>query len=302
MDGEPGLFGSRISRHFGFQRSSTLNVRSEARISVALTHLHSDAPGSEPSPTPEPEAAFSIMVQLAPLPWHDMRLGPKPYFSGAVPAGAVCVVDLEDRPASRLSGLFDAVQFYVPRRTLDDLCVEDGVEHIGRLSRPRAEPDPTAFALTMLLLPHLHGTAPGSTLFVEHATTAFLAHAIRSYGGSQIRTPVSRGGLSAWQERRAKELLRASITQGVSIVELARECRLSPRHFANAFRQSVGQPPHRYLTALRIVEAKRLLLTSDLSLAEIATACGFGSQSHLSRAFVAGVGCSPGAWRRSCKG
>jgi AraC family transcriptional regulator len=39
----------------------------------------------------------------------------------------------------------------------------------------------------------------------------------------------------------------ASIDAEVTLAQLAQECRLSVSHFARAFRQSIGKPPHRWL-------------------------------------------------------
>jgi AraC-like DNA-binding protein len=73
---------------------------------------------------------------------------------------------------------------------------------------------------------------------------------------------------------------------------------LSAKHFARAFRQSTGVPPHRWLIEKRIERAKALLLGGGLSLAEIALACGFADQSHFTAAFRRGTGITPGAYRR----
>ena len=48
----------------------------------------------------------------------------------------------------------------------------------------------------------------------------------------------------------------------------------------------------------RMGRAKQLLPDPQLSLPDIALACGFGDQSHFSRMFSAAVGLSPGLWRR----
>lgn len=138
-------------------------------------------------------------------------------------------------------------------------------------------------------------------LFVQHLTTAFLAHAIQAYGGVTFGDCPVRGGLAAWQEKRVKDLMRASLAQPLAIADLASECRLTDRYFAAAFKMSFGVPPHRYLTRVRLNEAKRLLRASDMSLIEVAEHCGFGSQSHLTRAFTQSIGYSPGTWRRACK-
>ncbi len=85
----------------------------------------------------------------------------------------------------------------------------------------------------------------------------------------------------------------------LTIADIARECRLTPSYFAKAFRRTTGTSPHRYLTHIRVQEAKGLLLSSTLPLADIALICGFGDQSYFTRVFTRSVGASPGSWRRA---
>ncbi len=87
----------------------------------------------------------------------------------------------------------------------------------------------------------------------------------------------------------------------ISLVRLANECKLSLSHFARAFKQSAGQPTHRWLLQQRLDKAKELLLNSSLPLADIALACGFSEQSHFTRVFNKKVGTTPGAWRRALR-
>jgi len=109
---------------------------------------------------------------------------------------------------------------------------------------------------------------------------------------------IPRGGLAPWQARRAKELLNANLDGKLPLSQLAEKCGLSTRHFARAFRQSTGVPPHRWLLSRRVDRAKDLLRDPALSLAEVALACGFADQSHFTRMFTTLVGLSPGLWRR----
>jgi transcriptional regulator GlxA family with amidase domain len=51
----------------------------------------------------------------------------------------------------------------------------------------------------------------------------------------------------------------------------------------------------------RVKRAKELLRGTSTSIAEIALACGFSDQSHLTRVFSKTFGISPGAWRRQWK-
>ena len=93
-------------------------------------------------------------------------------------------------------------------------------------------------------------------------------------------------------------MLVSRLDEPISLAELARACKLSPSHFARAFRQTTGQPPHRWLMEQRIEKAKQLLVDSTLSLAQIAWTCGFADQSHFTRVFAQLVQSSPGQWRR----
>jgi len=108
------------------------------------------------------------------------------------------------------------------------------------------------------------------------------------------------GGLTVSQERLAKEALAADLAQEPSLVAAA--CGRPVGRLVRAFRQTTGMPPYRWLRAHRVERAKDLLLTSHLTLAQIAYDCGFADQSHFTRVFAATVGAPPGAWRRGRRG
>jgi AraC-like DNA-binding protein len=112
------------------------------------------------------------------------------------------------------------------------------------------------------------------------------------------RAGPSRPGLAPWQLRRVTALLMAISEKSPSVTRLAQECGLSARHFSRAFARSTGLPPHRWVLERRIEMAKRLLMDPAKSLADVALACGFASQSHFTRIFSDRVGRSPGLWRR----
>lgn len=107
-----------------------------------------------------------------------------------------------------------------------------------------------------------------------------------------------RGGLAPWQQRRAIELMSSRLGEEISLTSLANECGLSVRHFARAFRESTGVAPHQWLLRHRVDRARELLKTKALSLADVASFCGFADQSHFTRVFKGIAGVSPGSWRR----
>jgi AraC-like DNA-binding protein len=57
-------------------------------------------------------------------------------------------------------------------------------------------------------------------------------------------------------------------------------------------------PAHKWLLSRRIELAKEKLRDGRSSLSDVALACGFTDQSHLTRIFSRLVGITPGAWRR----
>ncbi len=86
--------------------------------------------------------------------------------------------------------------------------------------------------------------------------------------------------------------------EDLSVPALARRTRMSPRNFARAFRREIGLTPAAYVEAQRVERARRLLETADLSVAEVAAACGFGRVETMHRAFRRGVRVSPAQYRR----
>ena len=155
--------------------------------------------------------------------------------------------------------------------------------------------------LGSLLLPALSYPDQTIRLFVDHVLWAVGVHVAQAYGGMRpVSGPVP-GGLAPWQERRAKELLRANLERSVPLKQVARECDLSAGHFTRAFRRTVGAAPHKWLTEQRIVLSKEKLRDDRLSLTDVASECGFCDQSHFTQHFTRIVGVSPGAWRRALK-
>src|SRR5690606_35215148 len=95
-----------------------------------------------------------------------------------------------------------------------------------------------------------------SRLLAQAAGCEVLAELYR-LGGTPF-TP-AKGGLAPWAQRRSLELMRARLSEDISLDELAAEAGLSPFHFARMFKQSVGVSPRVYLTQLRMERACELL-------------------------------------------
>ncbi|WP_316396269.1 AraC family transcriptional regulator [Bradyrhizobium sp. 33ap4] len=84
----------------------------------------------------------------------------------------------------------------------------------------------------------------------------------------------------------------------LTLDEMASVACLSRFHFARAFKQAVGQSPHRYVIARRLERAEVLLTEGETALVEIALSLRFSSQANFSRAFRQSTGMAPGQYRR----
>jgi AraC-like DNA-binding protein len=120
----------------------------------------------------------------------------------------------------------------------------------------------------------------------------------RELGNGLARRSVARGGLSGWQRRTVSDFIEAHLGEALRLTDLAQQARLSPFHFARAFKQSFGLPPHRYHVARRIARAKDLLADPSNSVTDIARTLGFAETSSFSSTFRRVTGASPSDFRR----
>ncbi|MET9534349.1 MULTISPECIES: GlxA family transcriptional regulator [unclassified Streptomyces] len=84
----------------------------------------------------------------------------------------------------------------------------------------------------------------------------------------------------------------------LSVESLAGRARMSPRHFARAFRAETGTTPGRYVELVRLEHARRLLEDTTDPVAEISRTCGYGTPEAMRRAFLKTVAAAPAEYRR----
>jgi AraC-like DNA-binding protein len=103
----------------------------------------------------------------------------------------------------------------------------------------------------------------------------------------------ARGGYEHAAVRRAREHLREHWDRAVPLAELSSVAGLTRFELVRRFRQQTGLTPHAFQTNVRIEQARRLLSAGG-AIAEVAAACGFADQPHLTRTFKRAVGVTPG--------
>ncbi|HEV2296844.1 MAG TPA: AraC family transcriptional regulator [Tepidisphaeraceae bacterium] len=96
----------------------------------------------------------------------------------------------------------------------------------------------------------------------------------------------------------ALKFMQAEFHRSPTLGEIASTVHLSPFHFHRRFAQLLGITPKHFLLECQIHEAKTQLLARKMSLAQIASDCGFAHQSHFTSRFKQATGLTPTRWRR----
>jgi AraC-like DNA-binding protein len=97
----------------------------------------------------------------------------------------------------------------------------------------------------------------------------------------------------------AVQYMRANYAQSLTMTGLAEVASISEAHLAHRFRARMGISPMRYLQQVRLEAAKRMLLTTDLPVKEIALQTGFNDPLYLSRSLHRATGLSPTQLRQN---
>lgn len=97
---------------------------------------------------------------------------------------------------------------------------------------------------------------------------------------------------------RAKLIIREKLTTGISLEEIASEVNMSYSWFRKLFKEYTGLSPVNYIQEMKIERAKNMLMTSELSIKEIAYILNFESVSYFSLTFKNRTGKTPTQYRQ----
>ena len=109
------------------------------------------------------------------------------------------------------------------------------------------------------------------------------------------------GHIHALRLQAALHHMREHLAEALPVERLAQVAGVSRPHFRRLFLDAMGTPPHRYILAARLAQARKLLATTSLPIARIAQDCGFSNQSHLTASFRAVHAATPRRFRTQSK-
>jgi len=154
-------------------------------------------------------------------------------------------------------------------------------------------------ALARALRDEARSPTPGGAVVVNRWLESILGDALRIALAEASADRTARPAAVA-DERigRVLALVNDDLPARWTLVELADAAAMSRSAFAERFRSLVGEPPGGYVTRVRLDRARRLLRSTNATVADVAARVGYGSEESLSRAFKVRFGVAPSHVRR----
>lgn len=179
----------------------------------------------------------------------------------------------------------------------DALAAELGIDQPRRRGRPRLRHgwcNASVYALAQRVRAALERPDP-DLLGVDEATLSVLRHAVRAVGPAPSPRAARARTMRAWREavESVKAMLAAQPARRWTLAELAAAVHYSPYCLARMFRATTGRPIAEYRRHLQLRASLPEATRPGADLSGIATAYGFSSHSHYTRAFRATFGCTP---------
>lgn len=271
-----------------------------SRVSAALWS-HKDDDVQEVSAEADAEHHI-VCVQYSSY-FGELELDGRKAFAKNVRFGTTALIRAGEAPFAVHRGSWRVMHMYLPNRLLLSLAdAEDLVARAGALElvAPQCDQDDVIQQISRSILTEMRADAPLSGLRVDALGQDLAIQLLRAHSnlaGTGALQP-RKGGLSPQHLRRVQDRLEDSLAEDTGLAALAAVAGLSEHHLCRAFRQSTGEPPHRWLLLRRIERARDLLASTTLSVAEIAAAVGYDDPSYFARLFKRHAGATPSAYRQ----
>jgi AraC family transcriptional activator FtrA len=176
---------------------------------------------------------------------------------------------------------------------------------------PRIRVDPSVLYVDDGQILTSAGTAASIDLALHIVRKDYGAEIASAVARRMVVPPLREGGQAQYIQSSIPDLgepssfseilqwMNTHLHEDLPIERLASEMKMSQRTFARHFRKATGTTPHQWLLQQRIVQAQRLLETTDEPIERIASLCGFSSAAMLRIHFHHFVRNSPQAYRHS---
>lgn len=198
----------------------------------------------------------------------------------------------------RLEAPVDTLHLYLRRHIVEDVADSFG------LSGPAGQFEPLLggrdtlieqLALEVLGAARSGGQAAG--MYADHLALAIAGRLIRTRTAGMPPAP-RRPGLASSKIQKVVDYVDAMLEHHLKLSDISAVAGLSRTHLSRQFKAVTGVSPHQYVLQRRVERAKRLLVATNEPIAQIAHACGFSHQEHMSGVFRRITGETPARYRQ----
>lgn len=142
------------------------------------------------------------------------------------------------------------------------------------------------------LMLHLIAQDHGMDLSVAVADQ-MVYNAVREATAAQKVSLQSRNGMRNRHMAAALELMKANIDDPIPPSRIARELGISTRQLERLFGKYLNTSPKKYYMEMRLDRARHLLVQTEMSVIDVAAACGFDTPGHFARVYRTAFGVTP---------
>ena len=149
---------------------------------------------------------------------------------------------------------------------------------------------------------------PTTQLFADGALAALEAKSVRSFEDLEVFAQALFDATAALLQRaadaddiiaRVTAYIQANFRENIDRDDVAAVAYITPNYLSKQFRSKMGMNLREYINQIRVEEAKRLLLSTNLPVSEVAGMAGYENISYFSTVFRKRTGMSPVDWRNS---
>ncbi len=192
-------------------------------------------------------------------------------------------------------GSYETVYLYLRHELLDEIYAEMfGDAEDYALAPCIGVMDAMAQAIADEIRQMLIFPGHADRFYAESLGRTLAVHLLRNHtSGTKAKT-----GKAPEALRRAMEYIEISLDENLSLTSIAQAADTSTAQLTRAFKKSENCTPYEYVVRTRVDRAKRLLISGETPLAEIAVQCGFSDQPHMNHIVRRATGLTPGAIRK----
>jgi AraC family transcriptional regulator len=292
-----GVLGNSVDKYVTGRMLDTSNDR---RWSHLLAEKWSHEAGELPSLVPR-DTEIAILLRGRSLVDRE-GAGMRQRTYGKKGTVWLCPAGISEDFISIADPIQECLHIFLPGKPFDETLLKDlDIDPSGVTIRYESiDSDMFIEYVAEQILKELAAETSTGRLLIETLGSALSAHLVHNYSAATASPKRLNGDhkpLDSKRLARVTEFINECVDRDFTVADLASVACMSPAHFSRSFKAATGTAPHEYVSRQRLDLAKRLLVTSDRLLVDIAYAAGFSSQANFNRAFRKAVGTTPSLFR-----